>query len=149
MAEESREDYDDPAVEDRWLQEQQRIVLDYLLREKVVRPNDLKCQWFLVPYVSLWAGGIPDSARLWIISGDLPTDYERMADSSTAREAMAAFAARWGAAALLMSEGKTPPEFHIGNTKNVGEQKMLADLLCRRASLFTEWVADDSFWHAD
>jgi hypothetical protein len=147
MPERISDDYDDPALEGEWLSQQRQNVLDYLTKEEVSNGNDLESQWCLAPYVALWLGSIPDStSSVWVISGDLPTDYLVVQHECIARDAMYAFAARWKDAALLMLDGKTSPGFVIGDPTDVANQKNLGDLLIRRARLLKEFAEDESNW---
>ncbi len=140
-------DYDDPAVEREWLEAQQDNLRWYLGKEHVDHGDDFEAAWHLAPYVSLWVGVDPGSPGcLWVISGDLPTDYFRLSAGATARDAMRAFASRWIEVSEVMLTGKTHAEIAIGKSESPEGRKELGDLLRRRACILKEWADDDSMW---
>jgi hypothetical protein len=143
----TEEDYDDPAVESLWLQEQRTHVLEYLTSE------ELSCDglaespaWFVAPYVSLWTivHGHADASRLWIICGDLPTDYFKSSQAIDVRQAMRAFASQWRELATCMMRGERHPTMNIGHSER---QPELSGLLQKRSELLHNWAEDDSIWH--
>ena len=143
----SSDDYDDPALEARWLAQQRGNVERYLETESVRHGGvDADCSWYVAPYISVWI--VRSLARLgsvgwWAISGDLPTDYLRGGDATDARSALRAFARRWREVAEYMRRGEDHPDMSVGNPENMTE---LGELLRRRAEIIQEFVSDDSLW---
>lgn len=140
-----------PAQEARWLAKQRKTVEGYLKREEVSHGGlEEEPKWRQPPYVALWfAKPKPKkkSARgIWIISGDLPTDYVSAVDVEDAREALRAFSARWERLAGEMLAGEKDPEFKVGPSDDPEKQKELGDLLLRRSKALGEWAEDASLW---
>jgi hypothetical protein len=142
------EKYADPAVEAAWLCQQQARVMRYLRLQKVrhggvaARPD-----WFCAPFVSVWpvADRLTESTALWVISGDLPTDYIESSSLPTARTALGAFKGRWKRLAELMVRGEAHPEFSIAGSKN---GLAFGRLLGRRALSLQAMADDDNLWEA-
>jgi len=145
----SPEDFEDPAVEARWLDERLKSIRDYLGREGVKHgPIEDRPRWFRAPYVGLWFVAPPSRAAKgwWVITGDLPTDYMSAVDVEDAREAMRAFSARWERLGGEMMAGQEDPELQIGRPEDKAEQRKLGDLLLQRARILAEWAEDESLW---
>ena len=139
--------YDDPEVERHWAEAQRQQLLNYLARERVSPRTDLEVCWVVAPHVALWReepGGLGDI--LWVISGDLPTDYMYVPDGESARDVMSAFSNKWTEVATAMLQGRPHPMMHIGDTANAEVQRQLGDLLSRRAAILGEWAQDESMW---
>lgn len=106
-------DYDNPAVEERWCNEQRSILADYLRSQKVRhgRIGDWPA-WHVAPYVSIWAIeslARPESIGWWAISGDLPTDCISSANVESPqhpRKAMRAIAELWQKIVEAWNEGR-------------------------------------------
>ncbi len=143
----SSDDYDDPALEARWLAQQRGNVQRYLETQGVRHLGvNFDCAWFVAPYVSVWTVrslATPGSVGWWAISGDLPTDYLSGGDATDARSALVAFARRWQEVAERMRRGEDHPDMSVGAPENRTE---LGDLLSRRAEVIQDWVRDDSLW---
>ena len=144
---------DDPAVEERWCDQQQAIVADYLRSQNVKhgRIGDWPA-WHVAPYVSIWAIeslARPEWIGWWVISGDLPTDYLSSADVQPPqhpRKAVRAIAERW----LKLVEGWNEGRDHEGiRIAGAHTHQELAPLLESRAKLLIEWADDDSFWEEE
>jgi hypothetical protein len=80
----TKEDYDDPEVEERWCEQQRVAVNEYLQSQGVKhgRVGDWPA-WHVAPYVSIWAiesVNRPEWIGWWVICGDLPTDYISASD---------------------------------------------------------------------
>ena len=100
----------------------------------------------MAPYVSIWA--VESSTKsghveIWVISGDLPTDYVTAQVAKNPREAMHAIASIWKEAAAYISRGEKHPAFIIGSGDNNEE---LAPMLASRAETLLEWVDDSECW---
>ena len=143
----SAAEYDDPRRLASWLDEQRRVVLDYLERQET-RHGGVPSEpfWFVAPHVSLWpvtSGAHPGAIGWWAIAGDLPTDYLSSRDARDARSAMRAFGSRWAAAATSMARGERPSGFAIGEPS---VWPKLAPILASRAQILEAWASDDELW---
>ena len=141
------QDYDNPKVEAHWLKEQCKVVQAYLDKKEIRLVNVVqKPVWFLAPYVALWKTSDLKSDKqnsVWIISGDLPTDYLELSSAQSPREAMLSFAKRWETMSKEMVKGKIPSGFRIGKME---DQKNLGGLLESRAEVLLDWAKDDGLW---
>jgi hypothetical protein len=146
-------DYDDPAVEERWCNEQRVNVANYLSSQKVQhgRIGDWPA-WHVAPYVSIWAIeslARPEWIGWWVISGDLPTDCISSADVKPPqhpRKAIRAIAKRWVKQVEAWKEGRDYKGIRIPGPHS---HKELAPLLEKRARLLIEWADDDSLWEEE
>lgn len=135
----------DPVDEQEWLDIQEEAVFAYLKSERVAVDGDLEIQWCVVPYVALWRTkrGLD---VLWVISGDLPTDYIIDLSVKDGRTAMKAFCSRWLKVSECLLQGKQHPTIAIGKGTGVQQLRELGDLLRRRAELLTRWTERDEEW---
>jgi hypothetical protein len=143
-------DYDDPAVGERWCNEQRVNVANYLSSQKVQhgRIGDWPA-WHVAPYVSIWAIESlvrPEWIGWWVICGDLPTDYISSADvkhPQHPRKAIRVIAERWLKQVEAWNEGLVYEGIRIAVPHS---HKELAPLLETRAKLLIEWADNDSLW---
>jgi hypothetical protein len=143
-------DFDDPAVEDRWCDEQRNRVADYLRCQNVEhgRIGDWPA-WHVAPHVSIWAIESvvrPNWIGWWAICGDLPTDYISAADVESPqhpRLAIRAIAQRWLKLVEAGSGGRDCEDIRIAGPHSMQE---LAPLLESRARLLIAWADDESLW---
>ena len=142
------DEYDDPRKRDEWMQAQRENVLSYLGRERVPRRQSPVLEWFVAPYVSIWSVHTDHEVhrRVWVISGDLPTDYLTDEGVTNAREAVRSFGERWREVADCMRQGEEHPSIRIGDSTDQEHQNELGDLLRRRAGLLAEWAEDSDIW---
>jgi len=143
-------DYDDPAIEQHWCEQQQARVADYLCSQEVKHGRIGEWPaWHIAPYVSIWAIESlvrPESIGWWVICGDLPTDYISAADvepQQHPRKAVRAIAERWRKQVEAWDDGRDYEGIRIAGPHSHQE---LAPLLATRAELLIEWADDDSFW---
>ena len=141
------QDYDNPKIEVRWLNEQLEVVREYLDKEEIRLVVVLeKPVWFVAPYVALWkTTGLKSDEQnsVWVISGDLPTDWLELSCAQSPREAMLSFAKRWKTMSKEMLKGKLPKNWHTGHLE---DQKELGNLLESRAKILSSWASDDGMW---
>ena len=143
-------DYDDPAVEERWCDDQRAAVSSYLRSQKVKhgRVGELPA-WHVAPYLSIWAIeslARPEWIGWWVVCGDLPTDYISSGDEEPPqhpRKAMRVFAKNWLELVAAWQDGR-----EVENTRIAGSSSHegLAPLLESRARLLLKWAEDDSLW---
>ena len=93
--------------------------------------------------IAVWSAGVGTPEAVWVISGDLPTDYLPYGNAATPREAVGAFASRWARVSENMLASRADPEIAVGKPK---DWPQLGDLLKRRASLLKEFAEQDEIW---
>jgi len=64
-----------PAEEQEWLDEQEKNTLRYFESASIIVESDLEIEWCVAPIVALWRANRMGLRPIWVISGDLPTDY--------------------------------------------------------------------------
>lgn len=143
-------DYDDPAVEERWCDEQRARVADYLRSQKVEHGRIGEWPaWHVAPHVSIWAiesVARPEWIGWWVICGDLPTDYisaAEVAHPQHPRKAVRAIAEHWLKQVEAWNEGRDYHGIVIAGPHSLHE---LAPLLQSRAEILLEWTNNDSLW---
>jgi len=134
--------YDNPNVKQAWLDEQKENVKRYLSDESISFDKAPKIEWFLVPYISVWH----IQTDLWIISGDLPTDYIQDTNITKASEAVKHFVNRWLEISNYLLKGKQHPDFPIGKSQDPEQLKEMGLLLRNRAKLFLKWIDEENIW---
>ena len=137
------DDYDDPKLEEEWVESQRTDVSRYLLDQGIKGEVGEWPAWHIAPYVSLWAVesvATPGAVGWWAMSGDLPTDYISSKGVNHPRKAMQVFADNWAEAVKQFRKGEQTPY-------NLTENE--ADLLERRAQILVKWVKDDEVWPDD
>jgi hypothetical protein len=104
--------------------------------------------WAAPPLAVLWAvrgdAEAGDGRLGWLVVGDVPTDFLVESAAADPRGAVAAFAARWRAAAAAVAAGASPPP-----GLDVGPRAgwpSVSRLLTQRADAFARWAADDARW---
>jgi hypothetical protein len=149
----AKPNYDDPAVEERWCEEQRTRVSSYLRSEKVKHGCVGEWPaWHVAPYASIWAIeslARPEWIGWWVICGDLPTDYISAADVKPPqhpRKAMRVIAQRWLKLVEAWKDGRELEHIWIAGSSSREE---LAPLLEARARLLMEWADDASLWEEE
>src|SRR5262245_38723618 len=129
-------DYDDPETEERWCNQQRKIVIGYLKSQRVKYNEIDDCPaWHGATYVAIWAiesRTNPGWIGWWVISGDLPTDYVSAKDIKPPqhpRKALKLIASRWAEIAKFWKAGKEHPNMVIAGGKE--RQKLLPLLEAR------------------
>jgi hypothetical protein len=101
-------DWDDPDTIDAWLDSQEEEVCAYLeTRHIPILRETLEPGWTIPPVVSVWVADtqVPDPRSVWVIAGDLPTDYIPGAWAASDRDAIRVFSQRWLKQSELMAQG--------------------------------------------
>ena len=143
-------DYNDPAVEKSWCEQQRCAVSSYLRSQEIEhgRVGDWPA-WHVAPCASIWAVESlthPGWIGWWVIAGDLPTDYISAASVALPqhpRKAMRVFASNWLKMVEAWRQGRESENVRIAGLRSPEE---LAPLLETRARILLEWAADDSLW---
>lgn len=91
---------------------------------------------YLAPLVAVWKIKTTENKWLWVLSGDLPTDFVAESAATTAREAMKSFSFKW-----QMDSEK------ILAAKGFGaDQAEFAKVLQQKAEHLYEICEADSLW---
>src|SRR5262245_49158663 len=137
----------DPADEQEWLDEQEERFIEYLLTQNVdVRDLERNVHWSLPPKLSLWSIRLTPDGCVWVISGDVPTDYLYADGSTDPREVMLSICSRWDEVSAALKTGKQHPNVRIGEGESTSRLKELGSMLASRAKLLREWANDDATW---
>lgn len=140
-------DEDDPADIEKWVSEHRANVARYLRNEAIAHGRIAdEPIWDVLPHLSIWsveAAGRPRHILLWVICGDVPTDYVEGEGLEHARDILRAFATRWLELAQYMARGEAHPAIQIGKPET---WPTLAPLLEARGEMLLEWANDESLW---
>lgn len=143
-------DYDDPEVEKQWCAERRDEVAHYLSAEHLTHGEIGEWPaWHVAPAVSIWAienPAKPGWVGMWVICGDLPTDYISAASIKHPRDAMQALSERWSASAATIRGGGSSTEIEIPGIEESPEEMLR--MLESRAATLANWAGDDSMWEA-
>lgn len=143
-------DYDNPATEEHWCNEQRQVVAEYLRSESIEHGEIGEWPaWHVAPYASIWITEslrYPGAIGWWIICGDLPTSHIAAAviePPQHPRKAMRAFAQHWLDQVDAWEHSRDHESIRV-NPPHSREE--LAPLLKSRANLLFEWANDDMLW---
>ncbi len=136
----------DPAQEQVWLDEQEERCLGYLSAEHLPLSEEIEMEWCLPPYVAIWSAHLEGGKQIWVISGDLPTDFIEKSTVPTARDAARAFSKRWRVVSETMLQGKQHSAIKIGDRNNPAELRKLGELLQSRAGLLQTYSENAEVW---
>ncbi len=134
----------DPVEVQEWLDDQEEAVKAYLETERVSSEDEIELDWCLAPYVALWRAQL-----LWVISGDLPTDYLKDPAVTNTRAAIQTFSNRWSEVADHMEQGKHHPTIKIGPQGDMQELKKVGEHLRTRANILNDWTQRDELWSGE
>ena len=140
------EDWEDPRRAGPWLDEQRQVVVSYLEAEGIlISAASLSATWFVAPIVSLWYAEtqLSDPQSVWVIVGDLPSDYVPGAWARSGREAVRVISQRWLQQSDLMIAGRADSNVSIGTP---AQWSQLGPLLRARAVLLLDVADDNDYW---
>jgi len=98
----------------QWVKEQYQAATKFLASKgkltESVADTDSR---YLVPLMAVWKINLADKTSVWVITGDLPTDFAELNVAKDAREAMRHFSFKWQMQAdkLLETGDKEQQEF--------------------------------------
>lgn len=137
----------DEADEQEWLDEQEEHFIQYLLNHEIdVRALKRRIWWSLPPKVSLWSVRLLNGDCIWVISGDVPTDFIHLDEKTDPREVMVRICSRWDEVANYLKAGEQHPGIHIGEGDSAPQLQELGLLLSSRATLLRKWANDTASW---
>ena len=79
-----------------WSREAYQKATAYLAQKGIVTETvSMEHSRYLAPLVAVWKVKTNENKWLWVLSGDLPTDFITESAAATAREAMKSFSFKW------------------------------------------------------
>ncbi|WP_223270195.1 DUF4826 family protein [Colwellia sp. C1TZA3] len=118
-----------------WIREQYLKATKYLAEKGLVTESvaDTESR-YLIPLMAVWKINLLDKTKVWVISGDLPTDHLVLEQNEPARNVLRHFTFKWQVQAdsLLKSD--------------VEEQVEYAKLLVNKAEGLYQLYAKDELW---
>tara|TARA_R110002167_G_scaffold350193_1_gene562344 strand:+ start:37528 stop:37938 length:411 start_codon:yes stop_codon:yes gene_type:complete len=118
-----------------WIREQYLKATKYLAEKGLVTESVAETESrYLVPVMALWKINLLDKTKLWVVSGDLPTDHIALDKGESARDVVRHFSFKWQLQAenLLRLDDK--------------EQKQFAEFLIGRADGLYQLYDKDELW---
>lgn len=121
-----------------WIREQYLKATKYLAEKGLVTESVAETESrYLVPVMALWKINLLDKTKVWVVSGDLPTDHIVLDKGETARDVVRHFSFKWQLQAenLLRLDDQ--------------EQKQFAEFLITRADGLYQLYDKDELWQAE
>lgn len=121
-----------------WIREQYLKATKYLAEKGLVTQSVAETESrYLVPVMALWKINLLDKTKVWVVSGDLPTDHIVLDKCETARDVVRHFSFKWQLQAenLLRLDDQ--------------EQKQFAEFLITRADGLYQLYDKDELWQAE
>ncbi len=141
------EDFNDPDIEEAWLQHMRDLAMAYLSAENVYyRQLDPKPAWHLAPVTTVWAVESttePGFVGWWAFVGDHPSDYISSAQAKSPREALQVLAQEWRELCRTLAAGKAHPTRSVGPPEQWPE---IIAILEPRAERLLELTRDKALW---
>jgi hypothetical protein len=126
-----------PEQQQAWVREQYLKATKYLAEKGHVTESvaDTESR-YLIPIMALWKINLIDKSKVWVITGDVPTDHLVLETNEAARDVIRHFSFKWQVQAddLLRSNDK--------------EQSTFANLLIQKAEGLYELFSKDELWIA-
>lgn len=121
-----------------WIREQYLKATKYLAEKGLVTESVAETESrYLVPVMALWKINLLDKTKVWVVSGDLPTDHIVLDKGETARDVVRHFSFKW----QLQAENL----LRLGDQ----EQKQFAEFLITRADGLYQLYDKDELWQAE
>jgi len=118
-----------------WIREQYLKATKYLANKGLVTESvaDTESR-YLVPLMAVWKINLLDKTKVWVISGDLPTDHLVLEEKESARNVIRHFSFKWQIQAdtLLHSDDK--------------EKVTYGELLVNKAEGLYQLFAKEDLW---
>ncbi|WP_164474803.1 DUF4826 family protein [Cognaticolwellia aestuarii] len=121
-----------------WIREQYLKATKYLAEKGLVTESVAETESrYLVPVMALWKINLLDKTKVWVVSGDLPTDHIVLDKGESARDVVRHFSFKWQLQAenLLRLDDQ--------------EQKQFAEFLITRADGLYQLYDKDELWQAE
>jgi len=124
-------------AQQEWVREQYQTATKFLAAKGMVTESaSEKDSRYLVPLLAVWKLNLLNKPSVWVITGDLPTDFSEISVAKTAREAVRHFSYKWQiqAEGLLAQENKDQTDF--------------ANLLISRAEGLYKLAEKEELWQS-
>jgi hypothetical protein len=119
----------------QWLKDKYQVATKFLADKGLVTVSvsDADSR-YIIPLFSVWKLNLIDKSSVWVIAGDLPTDYIETTAAKDAREAVRHFSYKWQLQAdQLLQAG-------------IVEQQEFANILISRAENLYKIFTKDEIW---
>lgn len=126
-----------PEQQQQWVRDQYLKATKYLADKGLVTESvaDTESR-YLVPLMAVWKINLLDKSKIWVLTGDLPTDHLVLENKETARDAVRQFSFKWQVQATpLLDSG-------------IEEQIKYANLLITKAEGLYDLFSKDELWQA-
>lgn len=125
-----------------WVRDKFQAANKYLAEKGIITTKVLtKESRYVAPLVAVWKFETSDNKKVWVISGELPTDHVGVQAATNARDAMRHFALSWQMKAEnILQELRTRPD---------QTQYQFAQLLIKRGEDLYSLVDDEALWQAE
>jgi len=120
-----------------WVREQYQTATKFLASKGMITESvaDTESR-YLIPLMTMWKINLVDKTSVWVICGDLPTDFAQLPVAKDAREAVRHFSFKW----QMQAE-------NLMKTRDA-EQEKFAQLLISRAEGLYDLFEKDELWEA-
>ena len=118
-----------------WIRQQYQAATKFLADKGLITESVAETESrYLVPLMSVWKINLLDKTSVWVITGDLPSDFAQVDVAKDAREAIRHFSFKWQMQAdNLLKTG-------------VKDQEKFAKLLISRAEGLYDLFEKDELW---
>jgi hypothetical protein len=102
------------AEQQDWIRKQYQVATKFLAEKGLITESVAdKDSRYLVPLLAVWKMNLADKSSVWVICGDLPTDFSELKVAKNARDAIRHFSLKWQMQAenLLTVEKEESEEF--------------------------------------
>jgi len=119
----------------QWLRDKYQVATKFLADKGMVTTSvsDADSR-YIIPLMSIWKLNLIDKSSVWVIAGDLPTDYIEENVAKDAREAVRHFSYKWQMQADQLLQAPS------------NEQHEFANILIHRAESLYNIFTKDEIW---
>ena len=119
----------------QWLRDKYQVATKFLADKGMVTTSvsDADSR-YIIPLMSVWKLNLIDKSSVWVIAGDLPTDYIEENVAKDAREAVRHFSYKWQMQADQLLQAPS------------NEQHEFANILIHRAESLYNIFTKDEIW---
>lgn len=119
----------------QWLRDKYQVATKFLADKGMVTTSvsDADSR-YIIPLMSIWKLNLIDKSSVWVIAGDLPTDYIEENVAKDAREAVRHFSYKWQMQADQLLQAPS------------NEQQEFANILIHRAESLYNIFTKDEIW---
>lgn len=122
----------------QWVKEQYQTATKFLASKGMITESVVDTESrYLIPFLSVWKIKLADKTSVWVIAGDLPTDFAHLTVAKDAREAVRHFSFKW----QMQAEGLL--------SSSDSQQQEFAQFLVSRAEGVYDLFAKDELWQLE